>query len=370
MGPVRRQGPQIVLRGRAGFSRRCRADRGRRAPSAAPSSSSAGAGRPPRSAPTVPCPSSSLSRRTTVGASSLQLGGPGGRVGADHAACRRRTTPACSAPRPPRRPAPASGRRRRAPAGRAPSRGRRPAGRAWCRAAAGRARRGATPETRPRDRPVAALAACGAPSASSRAVARVSARARSRPSSRCSGSGSAPAARVAGSRPAPAAVAASSRSSGLTDHLAVADQVAHPGQGGRHVGGDRRGDQHLLGAGDEVGELRAALGVELGEDVVEDQDRVVAVRAQQVVRRQAQRQRERPGLPVRGVPLDRQPPGPGVPARPVPSVSSSSSRCGPTRETPRSISSWRRRSTSSSSASAERGPVGGVRRAARTTACR
>ena len=52
---------------------------------------------------------------------------------------------------------------------------------------------------------------------------------------------------------------------------------------------------------------RAALGVELGEHVVQDQDRVVAVGAQQVVRRQPQRQRERPRLAVRGVALDRQP---------------------------------------------------------------
>jgi hypothetical protein len=49
----------------------------------------------------------------------------------------------------------------------------------------------------------------------------------------------------------------------------------------------RGGDQHLLGAGDQVGQLLApSLGVELGEHVVEDQDRVVAVGAQQVVRRQ------------------------------------------------------------------------------------
>ena len=56
-----------------------------------------------------------------------------------------------------------------------------------------------------------------------------------------------------------------------------------------------------------VGELLAALGVELGEHVVEDQDRVVAVGAQQVVRRQPQRERERPRLPVDCVALHRQP---------------------------------------------------------------
>ncbi len=49
-----------------------------------------------------------------------------------------------------------------------------------------------------------------------------------------------------------------------------------------------------------------ATGVELGEDVVEDQHRVVAGRAQQLVGRQPQRQREGPRLPVAGVALDRQ----------------------------------------------------------------
>ena len=58
--------------------------------------------------------------------------------------------------------------------------------------------------------------------------------------------------------------------------------------------------------GDQRGQPLAALGVELGEHVVEDQDRVVAGRAEQVVGRQPQRQRHRPGLAVRGVPLHRQ----------------------------------------------------------------
>ncbi len=79
----------------------------------------------------------------------------------------------------------------------------------------------------------------------------------------------------------------------------------------------------------------AAVAVELGEDVVEDQDRVVAVGAQQVVGRQPQRQRERPGLAVAGVAADRQPGS----RPPGPRLSSRSSRCGPTSETPRSSSS-------------------------------
>ena len=70
---------------------------------------------------------------------------------------------------------------------------------------------------------------------------------------------------------------------------------------------DRSRDQHLLGPGHELRELGPALGVELGEDVVEDQDRVVAIGPEQVVRREPQGQREGPRLPVRGVPLDRQP---------------------------------------------------------------
>ena len=98
-----------------------------------------------------------------------------------------------------------------------------------------------------------------------------------------------------------------------------------------HVGGHGRGDQHLLGAGDEVGEPFPAVGVELGEHVVEDQDRVVALGAQQVVRRQPQRERVRPGLAVAGVAA--------WPAAGRPRVSTSSSRCGPTRDMPRSSSS-------------------------------
>ena len=119
----------------------------------------------------------------------------------------------------------------------------------------------------------------------------------------------------------------------------VGDRVAGAAQRLGHVVGDRGRDQHLLGAADQLGELLAAAGVELGEDVVEDQDRVVARAPQQVVRRQPERQRERPRLAVAGVALTGR----------SPSVSTRSSRCGPTRLIPRSSSSPRRRSSSASS---------------------
>ena len=91
------------------------------------------------------------------------------------------------------------------------------------------------------------------------------------------------------------------------EHRPDGDHEAHALQGRRHVGRDRRRHEHLLGAGHQLRQLGAPLGVELGEDVVEHEDRVVAVGAEQVVRRQPERQREGPRLPVRGVALDREP---------------------------------------------------------------
>ena len=125
------------------------------------------------------------------------------------------------------------------------------------------------------------------------AVARVSCRARSRPSS-C--------ARLV-RRSVPSVPLVGRQPSRVTFPSATTNRA--PASAVGHVLGHRRGDQHLLGAGNEVGELGPAFAVELGEDVVEDQDRVVAVGAEQVVRRQPQRERERPGLPVGGVPLHR-----------------------------------------------------------------
>ena len=83
--------------------------RGRRGPSAGPSSRTARAGRAPRSRSRCRAPSSSLSRRTTVGREQPQLGRPGGRVGADHQLAVGEATRGCSARRPRRRPARPSG---------------------------------------------------------------------------------------------------------------------------------------------------------------------------------------------------------------------------------------------------------------------
>ena len=76
--PVPTRGPQIGSRGlgRLGhsgrdLSRRCRAGRARRGPTGGPSSSDGPCGPRTSISVTVPSPSSSLSRRTTVGASSF-----------------------------------------------------------------------------------------------------------------------------------------------------------------------------------------------------------------------------------------------------------------------------------------------------------
>ena len=79
-------------------------------------------------------------------------------------------------------------------------------------------------------------------------------------------------------RPAPASPRRSGGSSVIAADLPVGHGEPPAAQRLRDVVGHRRGDQHLLGVGDQLGELRAPAGVELGEDVVEDQDRVVAVR--------------------------------------------------------------------------------------------
>ena len=57
---------------------------------------------------------------------------------------------------------------------------------------------------------------------------------------------------------------------------------------------------------DELGQAAPPLSVELGENVVEDQHRVVAVGAEQFEAGEPQRERERPGLAVAGVALGRQ----------------------------------------------------------------
>ena len=97
-------GPRTSARARrsscaaaAGLSRRCRAGPRPSRTERRPFFQLGRCGPTTSISATVPCPSSSLSRRTTVGREQLELGGPGGGVGAHHAACRRRTTPACSA---------------------------------------------------------------------------------------------------------------------------------------------------------------------------------------------------------------------------------------------------------------------------------
>ncbi len=67
---------------------------------------------------------------------------------------------------------------------------------------------------------------------------------------------------------------------------------------------------HLLGAGHQAGQPVPAARVQLGEHVVQDQHRVLAVRAQQFVGGQPQGQRQRPGLAVAGVPAGGQLPDP------------------------------------------------------------
>jgi hypothetical protein len=69
---------------------------------------------------------------------------------------------------------------------------------------------------------------------------------------------------------------------------------------------DGGGDQDLLGFRHEGGKAVPAARVELGEDVIEDQHRVLAAGPEQVEAGQAERERERPGLAVAGVAARRQ----------------------------------------------------------------
>src|SRR5689334_11509517 len=88
------------------------------------------------------------------------------------------------------------------------------------------------------------------------------------------------------------------------------DLEARPAELSGHVSADGSGHEHLLGRRDQLGEPVPALGVELGEHIVEDQHRFTPVRTEQFVRRQPQRERERPRLTVARVPLRRQVPEP------------------------------------------------------------
>ena len=246
----------------------------------------------------------------------------------------------------------------------APSRGRRPAGRAWCRAAAGRGRRGARRCARPRVGRRAAWCLRPRRRRGPRRPARVSARARSSPSSWCVGLRRGSASRPLRPRGRSGGVGSGPQLTGLTSPSGHR-RSARPRSASGTSSATAAVTSTCSASATSSASCAAPLGVELGEHVVEDQHRVVAVGAQQVVGRQPQRQRERPGLAVAGVALDRQ-------RRPE-AESSRSSRCGPTSETPRSSSSARRRSISASSASLERRavrPAPGAVRAARTTAGR
>src|SRR5690625_282390 len=68
-----------------------------------------------------------------------------------------------------------------------------------------------------------------------------------------------------------------------------------------------RGDEHLLRVGDHRGEPGTAAGVELGEDVVEDEDGTAAVVPEHLVGGEPEGEREGPGLAIAGVAPDGQP---------------------------------------------------------------
>ena len=122
-----------------------------------------------------------------------------------------------------------------------------------------------------------------------------------------------------------------------------------------HVLRHGRGHEHLLRAGDERGEPVAPPGVQLGEDVVEDEHGLpVAVRAavgaQQLVAGEPQRQRaETTTRRATANPFAGN--GPRLICR--------SSRCGPTRLTPRSSSCERTFASASSRRAASRSRPGG-----------
>ena len=65
-------------------------------------------------------------------------------------------------------------------------------------------------------------------------------------------------------------------------------------EGRGQVAGDRAGDDDLFGLRGQGREAFTARGVELGEDVVEDEDRGVAVVAEQIEGAEAQREGDRP----------------------------------------------------------------------------
>ena len=112
------------------------------------------------------------------------------------------------------------------------------------------------------------------------------------------------------------------------------------GEAGGDVVRHRGGDQDLLRPRGHPRQRPAPPVVQLGEHVVEDQHRFDAVRTQQPVGASRSARASAHDSPWLAYPF----------AGPAPSRSSRSSRCGPTRHTPRSTS-WRRTRASASSSS-------------------
>ena len=81
-------------------------------------------------------------------------------------------------------------------------------------------------------------------------------------------------------------------SGAVTVHPSSLDPEASSEQCLRYIIGHGSRDEHLLGVAHQRSELLAPTLVELGEHVVEDQHRVVALLPQERERRQPQRQRE------------------------------------------------------------------------------
>src|SRR5690625_1258809 len=94
----------------------------------------------------------------------------------------------------------------------------------------------------------------------------------------------------------------------VTGHLPAGNGEPGAVERGRDVLGHRGGDEDLLGAGDHLGQSLPAADVELGEDVVQDEDgSVVVVLGEDRVGGEPERQRVGPRLAVARVALGGQP---------------------------------------------------------------
>src|SRR5690606_14129022 len=129
---------------------------------------------------------------------------------------------------------------------------------------------------------------------------------------RATSEGSTRPSRLGGSRPARRAP--SSDASPDTAHLPTHDVHPRTLELLGHVARHGRRDEHLTGARDEPGEPVPPARVELGEHVVEHEDRLAVMvlvpprhaRGHELVARESQRERERPRLPVARISLRRQ----------------------------------------------------------------